>query len=410
MSTQTDRNVLRELAGQVAEIAARPIQRQRIALWKDFNALRPRRPMVLCFPEGGWRDLLTEADCQCQDPRLRQWELALRRRLYHARCINDDQPIMPWFKLGWVLNISDYGLKETYRRTEAAGSHVWDAPIKGPADMKKLRPRSFAVDRAASAANLERAAEVFGDLLQVRRHHHIGWPASLSMQAVFLRGLEQVMVDIYDNPGLLHELMAYLGGEQQRLLDWLEAEGLLSLNNEPDDYVGSGGLGGTDELPAPDHAGAARLRDLWGFGESQEFVSVSPEHWREFVLRYQLPILERFGLNHYGCCEPLDRKYDILFAEVPRLRRLSISPWCDLPLAARTLGSRYIFSWKPAPSMICAPRVNWPEVERVTRGTAALARAHGCCLEMVMKDTHTFQGESSRPGEWVKLALAAAGA
>lgn len=397
-----DRRILRELAGRVGEIAALPVQGERIRLWKDFNALRPHRPMVLAFPEGGWRDLLTQADCRCEDSLLQGWELALRRRIWHHEHIHDDQPITDSFNVSWVLRISDYGLSEQYTQADPLGSYVWDAPVKDPADFERLRPRSMEVDREATARKVEIANDVLGDILRVRAHHHIGWPAMLSWTLIKLRGLEQVMIDIYDDPQLLHKLMAFLRDERVRELEWLEAEGVLSLNNAPDDYVGSGGIGCTDELPAEDFTGRVRVKDLWGFGESQEFVHVGPDHWHEFVLQYQLPILERFALNHYGCCEPLDRKFELLFEHVPRLRRLSISAWCDRALAAEKLGNSYIYSWKPNPAMICAPGVDWEAVEKVTRETICAAR--GCVLEMIMKDTHTFCGDPTRIQRWTEIA------
>ena len=55
--------------------------------------------------------------------------------------------------------------------------------------------------------------------------------------------------------------------------------------------------------------GHVRTRDMWGFGESQETVGVSPAMFGEFIFPYQLPLLERFGLNCYGCCEPLDKRW-----------------------------------------------------------------------------------------------------
>jgi hypothetical protein len=65
---------------------------------------------------------------------------------------------------------------------------------------------------------------------------------------------------------------------------------------------------------------------MWGFCEAQTMSEVSPAMHEEFVLRYQLPVLERFGLNCYGCCEPLHLKLQMLKRRVPRLRRVSISP------------------------------------------------------------------------------------
>jgi len=70
----------------------------------------------------------------------------------------------------------------------------------------------------------------------------------------FLRGLNQMMYDVIDNPDLIHRLMAFLRDGTLALLNYLEEEGLLSLNNDGA-YVGSGGLGWSKELPLPDFSG-----------------------------------------------------------------------------------------------------------------------------------------------------------
>ena len=70
-------------------------------------------------------------------------------------------------------------------------------------------------------------------------------------------------------------------------LDFLETNGLLSLNTEGA-YVGSGGFGWTTSLPQadydPDHV---RTIDMWGFAESQETVAVSAQMFEEFIFPYQ---------------------------------------------------------------------------------------------------------------------------
>jgi hypothetical protein len=142
---------------------------------------------------------------------------------------------------------------------------------------------------------------------------------------------------------------------------------------------------------------------MWGLAESQEFVGVGPEQFREFALPYQLPLINRFGLAYYGCCEPLDKKFDMVLGAIPRLRIVSVSPWCDRRIAAEKLGNRYVYAWKPNPALICAAgSVDWGAVERSIRQTLEIAR--GCCVEMVMKDTHTFQGDGSRITRWCELA------
>ena len=67
--------------------------------------------------------------------------------------------------------------------------------------------------------------------------------------------------------------MAFLRDDHIAYAEWLEREGLLSLNNE-NDYVGSGSYGHTHHLPQKDWkpGDKVRLKDLWVLSESQETV------------------------------------------------------------------------------------------------------------------------------------------
>jgi len=183
-----------------------------------------------------------------------------------------------------------------------------------------------------------------------------------------------------------------------RLLDQVEAYDKLDLVNK-EEYVGSGGVAYTDELPAPDFAGRVRLKDLWGFAEAQELVGVSPMMHEEFVFRHQRPMLERFGLNCYGCCEPVtDRlEYVLKFA---RMRRISISPWADRRKAADVLQDKYVYSWKPNPAILVG-NFDAERVRAYIRETLEIAK--DCVLEIVMKDVHTVEHDASRLWEWTRI-------
>ena len=112
---------------------------------------------------------------------------------------------------------------------------------------------------------------------------------------------------------------------------------------------GRGALDGQRSSRHPDSMlSKVRTIDMWGFAESQETVGVSPEMYSEFIFPYQKTILERFGLNCYGCCEPLDRRWEYV-RTFPRLRRVSVSPWSDVKRMAELLQGNYIFSLKPSP-------------------------------------------------------------
>lgn len=57
-----DREILRQLATEVAEISASPGMTKLKEDWKRLNALQSPRPMICVSPEGSWREIITEKD------------------------------------------------------------------------------------------------------------------------------------------------------------------------------------------------------------------------------------------------------------------------------------------------------------------------------------------------------------
>jgi len=403
MITEQDRGVLRKLAGRVREIAELPEQVLSKKRLLRHNALDPERPLVLCFPEEAWGELLPDSVMECREGLAREWEWQLRSRIYRWEKIRDDNAVDPWFDIAWRIDTGNFGVESATVHGANRGSYKWDPPLKNPArDISLLRHREPRVDRGATAREVDTAGGIFGDILPIRIRGKYWWTMGMTQEVIRLVGLEEFMELMIEQPDTVHRLMSWLRDEHMNFISWFENEGLLSLNNESDS-IGSGGSGYTDELPrSPWKSGeAVRLGDLWGFAESQETVGTSPEMFAEFVLPYQLPILERFGLNCYGCCEPLDRRMEHL-SRVPRLRRVSVSPWADQEIMAGKLGRRIIFSRKPNPAAIC---VSFDEsaIRRDIRATLEIA-GNGV-LEIIMKDTHTVQYQPWRITRWVEIAL-----
>jgi hypothetical protein len=406
-ATGEERGLVRELALRVAEAAALPVQAERERMWRGLNALHPDRAMVLLDPQNGWEDLVPEDSLRCADLELRGVERQLRRKLFRAECIPDDCPITAAFDVGWKIDATGWGVEETYARTSARGAFGWDPPLKSTADLQRLRPASYSVDRAASDARLSYWQEMLGDILPVARGGVGFCRCGLTRKLIMLRGLDAFLLDLYDAPTFVHELMSFIANEMAKELDFYERERLLRRNLGPEDWTGSGGLaamdaGSVSAVGATLADGAVRTRDMFAWGESQETVGVGPEQFREFVLAYQLPILGRFGLVDYGCCEALDSRLDLLIASLPRLRWVAVSPWADRALAADKLGSRYVYCAKPQPALICRENPDWAGAERELRETLAVAR--GCCVSLVMKDTTSFFGEPARATRWAEMA------
>jgi hypothetical protein len=399
---QRDRLILRELAQQVAELAERPVEKEKRELWYRHNALESTRPLVFCDPENGWNEILTPDTLQCEGGLARAWEWHLRREVFWGAHMRDDKVIEAVFNVGHVYTETDWGLRETRIGGEGGGSWRWEAPLKTYDDMDKLRFPQITVDYEATQELLQLAQETFGDILQVRLKTVWWWSFGMTQTLVYLRGLEQIMYDMVDCPEGVHRLMAFLRDGHAARLDFLEKNGLLFLNNDGT-YVGSGGFGWTHELPQPDFSGHVRPIDMWGFAESQETVGISASMFEEFIFPYQLTLLERFGLNCYGCCEPLDSRWHVV-KKFPRLRRVSMSPWANVEVMAERLGNRYIFSWKPHPGVLAADTFDEEFVRQTLRQGLNVLKKNDCRVEIIMKDCHTIRHDPQRVTRWVQIA------
>jgi len=396
-----DREILRRLAGRIAELAARPIEDEKRDLWYRHNALEATRPLIFCDPENGWNEIITDAQIECRGQLAREWEMTLRKEIFWGESMGDDRVTEPYFDITYVYVESDWGMQETKVGGENGGSYTWDSPLKSYSDLSKLHFPRISVDYEATHNLLSLAKKVLGDLLAVRLKERWWWSLGMTWTLVNLRGLEQIMFDIYDYPDQLHQLMGILRDGTLAKLDFLEENGLLSLNNDGT-YVGSGGFGYTRELPQKDFDGKTiRTCDLWGFCESQETTTFSPEMFAEFIFPYQLPILERFGLNCYGCCEPLDKRWYVV-KNAPRLRRVSVSPWANLADMADKLGEQYIYSMKPHPGDLAVPSLNEERIRSELRRALQITR--NCRVEIIMKDNHTIANNPQNVIRWCQIA------
>jgi hypothetical protein len=404
--TPEERSVLRRLAERVARIAGSSSMAAKRELWRRHNMLGETKPVVFCDPENGWNEIVTESQMKCTGRIARRWEMNLRKEIFWGEEMGDDKPVDPVFDVSYTVSPDDWGVQAVYRKTDELGSYVWEPPVRDyDRDLPKVHSPSFDIDWETTRGCHELAREIFGDVLEVRLKGVWWWSLGVTLPAATLRGLENIMYDFIDHPDELRELLRIVSEGHLDKLDRLEREGLLSLNNDGT-YVGSGGFGYTDELPREDFTGSVRTVDMWGFTESQETVSVSPAMYEEFIFPYERPIMDRFGLNCYGCCEPVHPRWRTI-ARHPRLRRVSCSPWCDVARMAEYLQDDYILSLKPNPAGISEPVVHWESIRRDIR--EAFEASGGCRVEIIMKDNHTIGGRPENVIEWCRIAQEEAG-
>ena len=401
---EKERRLLRALAEELRTAAEADVQKERISLWYAHNDLTAgTRPLVFCDPEGGWREIVREADLLCETEQGRSIERELRIRNFYAIMKHDRVDSAVW-RVGYAHSNSGWGLMPDMHRRSPNGAASWTAPIRDYAeDMKRLHMPEITVDYEETRRRLEFFSELFDGILGVELFTSWWWTLGLTQTFVYLRGMEQMMYDMYDEPENVHALMRFLSVGTQKMLDFLEENRLL-FPNHANVYVGSGGFGWTKQLPQKDYAGTTRLKDMWGFAESQETVNISPDMFEEFVFPYQLPILQRFGLNCYGCCEPLDRRWHIV-RKIPALRRVSVSAWADFQRMAELLGGRYVYSCKPNPAYLAVAELDEEAVRAYLRPIIAACREHGCRLELIMKDCHTVGNNPQNVLRWCEIAM-----
>jgi len=399
--SREDRHVLQELAERVARIADSPRMKDIRLLWQKHNTLEKTKPVVFCDPENGWNEIITEDQMRCRGRIARRWEMDLRKEIFWGEEMGDDKPVEPYFDLPYTVSPDDWGMETTYHQTDSLGSYVWENPIKDySTDLKKLHSPKFEIDWETTKGCLELAKQIFGPILTVRLKGIWWWSLGLTLPAATLRGLNNLFYDFVDSPEELKELLSIISKGHRDKLDCLEKDDLLSLNNDGT-YVGSGGFGFTDELPKQDFDGQVRCSDMWGFTDSQETVNVSPEMYEEFIFPHEKPIMDRFGLTCYGCCEPLHSRWHVVKRH-HGLRRVSCSPWVDLEKMAAFLEDRYIFSMKPNPAPLAVPMIDKESIRKELRRAFEITK--GCVVEVIMKDNHTTGKRPENVIDWCRIA------
>lgn len=397
--SDADRQILREAAKKVAELAARPQEEEKKRLWYKHNDLQGERPMVVCDPENGWYEIITPDQIQCKGSLARVMEFVLRKTIFWGEEMQDDTVITPIFRAHHVFEETPRGVEKHDIGKSADGAYAWKPAIETPEDVDRLIPSRFVLHEKETREYFEMCKDVFDGILEVRLDTNWWNSCGMTADLIFLIGMENMCLMFYDDPDLLHRLMAFLRDELLAKFEFVEKNGLLCLNNN-DLYVGTGGYGWTHELPREGYRGVPRLMDIWGLSESQETIGVSPEMFGEFIFPYQLTLQEKFGLNCYGCCEPVDLRWDYI-KQIPRLRRISVSPWSNEPLMAEHLGRDYIYSRKTPPTWLAVAHADEEAMEKGIENTVRLAGKGN--LELIMKDTHTIANNPQNCIQYVRV-------
>ncbi|MDP6544178.1 MAG: hypothetical protein QGH60_09325 [Phycisphaerae bacterium] len=406
--SNTDREVLRALAGDLAEIAALDIHAEKAAMWARVNKLQNERPMVW-MNEIPWHEMNVddELTLKCEDPFRRELEDDMRKTIYQWRHMPGDMIVSNYISCPLVIEDTGFGLDEdvevaiTDPESDVV-SRKFHRQIIEPEDIEKIANTAITHDEDATEQRYEMMCDAMGDIMPIRKEGIKGMWFSPWDELIRWWGVQEAMMDLVLRPQMVNDIVSRLVDVYIDRLDQWEELNLLTPNND-NTRVGSGAYGYTDELPGesfdPQHVTAS---NLWGCATAQIFSQVSPQmHW-EFALRHEMRYLERWGLTYYGCCEPLDIKMDIL-RRIPNLRKISMSPWVNPERSAGLVGEDYVYSFKPNPAVLAEDR--WRPDQARQDIVRFLEPARACRVEIIMKDVSTVRRQPQRLWEWEKIVM-----
>jgi len=411
-----DKKILSELAKQVKDVASKPIQSERRENWRKLNSLKMARPMINVNYFMWWQEVYDDASTlKCIHPYARRAERDLLQALFHDR-VGDDTVIEPWITIRCVYGapyintpdegdmyyaINTWGLK--FSKKEApieGGAWAFDPALKELDDFRKMVEPFHTIDEQKTVENFAYINEAIGNEIGVvvdRGPMIRTYCGSLLHDLCKLRGLEQMMMDIYDNPEWLHQVLDFMERGVHNLHAQCEKAGdlrLINTFNQTMTYC--------EELPDPSvDTNPVNRKQLWHYYEGQEFEHVSPGDTNEFCIEYHKKLATEYGMIAYGCCENLTKKIPYL-QSIPNLRIIAVSPWANVSECAEQIGKEYVMSYRPSPAETLCNGFSKSNFKKYLK--QGLRDAGSCNLEINLKDVLTIRKDVNALCEWVKVA------
>lgn len=393
MTSRKDHDRLRRLAGRYAEYAKGEPMARRREKWRLHNRMQEKTCPFHIEDNGAFfRDLTPPLECETAGCR------ALEARLLHALTAyektDDDRIIPDRFVVDWCTPAT--GICDELQFTRADNgrgnttAYMSNHPIQDiEADFGKLKKSTIALDREETARRRELAEEAFSGLLPVEvGRAGSAYSNGITNSAVHLMGMQELYLQMAANPAAVHRLFSFLMENNLALGQWEEDHGLLTANNDGNQGYCTGSSLYSDETAAP--AGrAVRSADRYGYLESQESAGISPAMFDEFVMPYLAPLAARFKFLMFGCCEAVHHLMPHL-ARLHGLRKVSVTPWCDLRELTRTCRTDIIWCRKPVPLLLCDETFSPDVLRQHLQETLDIGREY--FIEFVYRDTDRLTG------------------
>ncbi len=389
MITAKDRAIVQELAKKYMELVCTEKQRKMVQRKRDTNDLKLTRPPVI-LGEIPWyqMDIDGELALTCEDERAREVELHFKKALYYFKYFKADNNFEPFFRIQKAVSSTGIGIDMRVSDTKHIDaennivSREFEDVLEDESSLELFHDPVFTLHPQRDAENMEYYSSLLGNSIPIRLYGYGYYPFVPWDKIARLRGVEPILMDMYDRPEYLHEIMKKFVSAANAELDFIEKQ--LGVDNDYSDLhctpATVSGLTGEG------------LKGTWYRGAAQSFGVVSPSMFEEFEIEYIRPIAERFAYTYYGCCEPLDNKIEVI-KKISNLRKIGCSPWAKVEACAEQIGGDYVLARKPNPANV-AIKTDPEVIKKETEETVKDCIKYGCPYELVLKDISTV---SNRP-------------
>ena len=230
MVSQKEKHIIRELAKEYMEAVSTEKQEKMFQRFKDTNDLKVGRPPVL-IAEIPWyqMDIDGELTCLCDGKRERNIELHFRRALFYMKHFKGaDNAYEPFFRVKHDYDSTGIGMKaeETIRRTDSQNhivSHEYKDLLEDESALDLLHDPEFTLRPDKDAERMEYLTDLLGDSIPIKFYGFAGYYDAPWDVIARLRGVEPILMDMYDRPEYLHAIMEKFTSAAHATLDFLEA-------------------------------------------------------------------------------------------------------------------------------------------------------------------------------------------
>ena len=406
-----DRKILRETAKKQMDFACQERNKILKEKWYLHNALRGETPMVV-LESWGFNDEVITPRLKCTGEFARKTEFELYQNFVNQELFDDDRVTPDRFEMGYHTEFKLYDLdmhKEfaTGREEEdTSGVSMRFLPVIEDLedDFHKIKPSIFSVDIEGTEQEFQLLTDTFGDILPVKMKMDCLYSVPTQL-IIHLMGMENMMLNLAQYPDLFKKLMDQAADDTLAYYDMLEENHLILPTTEYES-VGQGTLAFNHELPDTPTVDGRYLtrRDVWGYMDSQETLSISPKMFEEIIFPCYEKIGSQFGLLSYGCCEPVDRVWDNCISKFKNLRKVSISPWCNEEfMGERLRGSSIIYHRKPAATFLGVSGRDLDEEAFRKYIRRSLTAARGCKMEITQRDIYTIDNNVQKARRYIQI-------